>query len=116
MKLELSDSKNRVFRFLHRSTPGGELVIMDLRFGYRGEIFCVGCDEHNFIEVRCFSQHARRWDPVDDRSLIQIRWPLQVRRVALHRWSKGTLELLLCPLHTWMPSASKKWTCLKEMT
>lgn len=115
MKLALNDPQGRVFRFLHRSTPGGELIIMDLKSGYRGEIFCQGEDGTHFVEVRCVSTRSGRWDPAEFGYLVQITWPIRFRRTVLHSWSKGTLEMLLCPMHSWMPSASKKWTTLKEI-
>lgn len=114
MKLKLDDPANRVSRLLHRTAPGGELVIVDLRFGYRGELFCSGRDDRgDFVEIRCRSTRSEKWDPATEGYLVAVSWRGRRLRV-LHAWSKGTLELLLCPLDKWMPSAAKKWTCLKE--
>lgn len=116
MKLKLTDKKNRVYRLLHRTTPGGELVLIDLRFGYRGEIFCHGSEDgRDFLEIRCRSTSGRcRWDPITIEHLVKLEWPLRANRRVLHIWSKGTCEILLAPLNEWMPSSSKLWTCLKD--
>lgn len=115
MKIKLIDPKNRVSRLLHRSTPGGELILLDLRFGYRGEIQCHGSEDgHEFLEIRCKSVRTNRWDPFAYEYLVRLQWPLRSNRVILHTWSKGTCELLLAPLRKWMPSQSKLWTRLKD--
>jgi hypothetical protein len=117
MKVTLLDAKDRVSRLLHRSTPGGELIYLDLRFGYRGELFSQGYDGGaHFFEVRCRRmREPYRWDPADAPHLIQVRYQTRARLTLLHHWSKGTLIALLAPIDRWTPSTSAKWTCPKEV-
>jgi len=115
--LRLIDPHHRVSRLLHRTTRGSELIYLDLRFGFRGEIFCEGGDGegHNFFEVRCRStREPYRWDAANEKFLIQVQWPARALRRLLTSWSKGTLIALLAPIDVWTPSSSKSWTSLAD--
>ena len=118
MEVKLLDPANRVSRLIHRTTPGGELIYLDLRGYYRGEIWCGGSDgDMDLFMIRCHittpASRVKR-DKEDQDHLIEVKYTHRRGSMLLTHWSKGTLTALVTPMNSWLPSASKKWTCVKD--
>jgi len=116
MKITLTDPANRVWQLLHRKTPGGELIRLELRNYRRGEIFTEGCDgTHDLLMIR--SRTFRRWDKPDEHHLITLRWRRRKNTMILHSWDKESCTILLAPALSdkWMPTATSKWSFVKDL-